>query len=69
MRPLAADLLAEWFSSTGTTQRDFATSLEIREETMSRWLAGRLMPSLVSRIAIEHVTFGRVPRTSWGAPS
>lgn len=63
--PPAASLLREWFVSVGTTAKDFAARLEVREETLSRWLSGRLVPSMVSRLAIEHVTHGRVPTAAW----
>lgn len=64
--PPAAALLREWFASMGITAKDFATSLELAPEYLSRIMAGRVRPSLVTRLAIEHVTRGRVPAASWG---
>lgn len=68
MSPPAAALLREWFESMGMTAKDFATSLEVRPESLSRWMHGTLMPSLVTRMAIELATKGRVTAKSWSMP-
>jgi hypothetical protein len=61
----AAVALASWFAATGTTAISYAVRLDVRPETLSRWLAGRLFPSRVARLAIEYTTGGVVNHTAW----
>jgi len=63
MTPIAAARLRAYLTSTGRTARDVSVELGIAEETLSRWLCGKLVPSLMARIAIEHVT--GISRADW----
>lgn len=65
MRGDAPRRLHEWLLRERMTQADFAKLLEIAPETLSRLMNGRLAPSKVVRIAVEHVTGGAVPERSW----
>lgn len=48
------------------SRKRLAEELDVREETLSRWLSGRLVPSMLARIALEHVLL--VPREDWEKP-
>lgn len=66
--PLGSRLVREWLRLHGLTARSLAASLEVDEATVSRWLNGALMPSKVSRLAMEHITQGAAPAAAWLEP-
>lgn len=59
------DALRQWLVTNGRTARQFAGTLDIAPESISRWFSGRLHPSKVTRLAIEHVTDGAVKHDGW----
>lgn len=61
--PLAAKMIRQWCKAQGVTARALASDLDVSEETISRWLSGRLVPSRIARLAIVHVT--GVPPSAW----
>jgi hypothetical protein len=61
----AAVRLRAWFIEQATTARQLAAEMDVREETVSRWLSGRLKPSRMARHAIAHVTRDAVSVDAW----
>jgi len=68
MAPKAGRLLRDWLRDNDLTARAFSESIEVSEESISRWVSGRLVPSRCVRLAIEYVTSSHVPAASWDQP-
>lgn len=62
--------LANFLSSSGITQEDFAASIGVTQATVSRLASKKhkMKPGLELAVAIERATDGAVPVTSWVAP-
>lgn len=59
--------LASYLEQARVSQADFAAALGVKQPTVSRLVNGVQRPSLDLAIAIERVTRGAVPFTSWAS--
>lgn len=58
-------LLANYLTDRQLTQRAFAKLIAAPPPQISMWLSGRRRPGLDYALAIERVTEGQVPASSW----
>ena len=65
MAPDGPRLLRAWLTAQGKTMTAFAADLGLTLETLSRYLSGKMAPSRTSALAIEFLTAGAVPASSW----
>ena len=57
--------LAQYLAETNTPQCAIAACLGVRHATVSAWVSGGSRPRLRLAVAIERMTDGAVPVTSW----
>lgn len=58
--------LAEHIRARGMKKQDFAKMVGVRNDHLSRWLAGKVRPERPTRMLIALVTEGAVPTEAWG---
>jgi DNA-binding transcriptional regulator YiaG len=58
--------LADHIRSKGMKKQDFAKMVGVRNDHLSRWLAGKVRPERPTRMLIALVTEGAVPTEAWG---
>jgi len=57
--------LAEHIRAQGMKKQDFAKMVGVRNDHLSRWLAGKVRPERPTRMLIALVTDGAVPTEAW----
>lgn len=57
--------LAEHIRARGMKKQDFAKMVGVRNDHLSRWLAGKVRPERPTRMLIALVTDGAVPTEAW----
>jgi plasmid maintenance system antidote protein VapI len=57
--------LSEWIAREGLTKSAVAASLCMTRGALSNLCNGRFKPSLETAVAIERLTEGKVPPSSW----
>lgn len=57
--------LAAHIRARGIKKQDFAKLVGIRNDHLSRWIAGKVCPERPARMLIEIVTDGDVKATEW----
>jgi len=57
--------LAEHIRAQGMKKQDFAKRVGVRNDHLSRWLAGKVTPERPARMLIALVTDGAVPAEAW----
>ena len=57
--------LAEHIRARGMRKQDFAKMVGVRNDHLSRWLAGKVRPERPTRMLIALVTDGAVPTEAW----
>ncbi len=62
---MARERLADWLGEPGRTQAKLARDLGLSGASVSAWLSGHARPEAHYRIALERITGGAVPATSW----
>lgn len=60
--------LQTYLSDTGITQAQFAKQVGLTQPAISKYLRGKLVPSMSAAIKISHATGGKVPVTAWVPP-
>lgn len=64
----APGLLTRWRNSLGLTSCSVSASLGVTQGTWSHWENGSKEPRIRHALAIETITRGEVPVSSWGEP-
>ena len=64
---LDMEKLTEHLAAFKISRRDFAQAIGVHESVLSRFINGHARPGLDSAVAIERVTGGAVPASSWVA--
>jgi DNA-binding transcriptional regulator YiaG len=59
------ELLNLWFKSSGLRKKWFADKIGVCQPTLSNWISGKVTPRLPTRMLIDHMTDGAVPRDRW----
>lgn len=57
--------LAEHIRAQGMKKQDFAKMVGVRNDHLSRWLAGKVRPERPARMLIALITDGAVPTEAW----
>jgi transcriptional regulator with XRE-family HTH domain len=57
--------LKAFFLVNGITAKEFASELDVKPETLSRWINGKLKPSRIAKLAIEYRTQAWVTVGMW----
>jgi transcriptional regulator with XRE-family HTH domain len=57
--------LAQYLAQHGLSQAEFARRIRYPEATVSRWVAGRMVPRRLAMREIEAATGGAVTPASW----
>jgi DNA-binding transcriptional regulator YiaG len=57
--------LADHIRARGMKKQDFAKLVGVRNDHLSRWLAGKVRPERSARMLIALVTDGAVPTEAW----
>lgn len=57
--------LAAYLSSTGLSQKQFADLANLHPSVVSKFLTGKVKPSLETAVSIERITRGKVKASSW----
>ena len=57
--------LAEHIRAQGMKKQDFAKMVGVRNDHLSRWLAGKVRPERPTRMFIALITDGAVPTEAW----
>jgi len=57
--------LADHIRAQGMKKQDFAKMVGVRNDHLSRWLAGKVRPERPTRMLIALVTDGAVPTEAW----
>ncbi len=68
MRPVqngAMDELKKYLKEAGLTRTAFAKLAGVDQSLVSRYITGKLKPSLDRAVAIERATDGKVPPRVW----
>lgn len=65
----AHHLLSAYLTSKGISQKSFADMLSIDRSVVSRFLSGKVKPSLDTAFAIERATKGKVKAWAWVSDS
>jgi len=65
----APEKLREWMGgfTPKLRQSEVAERLAVTEARLSYWLSGKRQPNLKEAVAIDKLTFGRVPARDWVA--
>ena len=58
-------VLREWLRKNGVSANEFAKNLNIAQPTLSRWMAGKALPTVDHAVAIEAATGGAVSCVTW----
>lgn len=59
--------LGEWLKQEGRLQRWVAQRMGVHPSAVNRWVAGTRRPNSHQALALEELTSGMVPVTSWDA--
>lgn len=57
--------LAEHIRARGIKKQDFAKLVGVRNDHLSRWLAGKVRPERPARMLMALITDGDVPTEAW----
>tara|TARA_R100000654_G_scaffold23245_1_gene45556 strand:- start:3086 stop:3319 length:234 start_codon:yes stop_codon:yes gene_type:complete len=57
--------LYEFLAAAEVSQTTFADRIGVSQPTLSRYLTGKTLPSVVIGARIEKVTLGKVPCSAW----
>lgn len=59
-------LLSDWITTSGISRADLARELKVCRSVITYWCLGRHRPSPKSAKALEFLSGGKIPLSSWG---
>lgn len=60
--------LEQWLKKSDVSQLEFAKALGTTRQALNHWISGKSKPKVYFALAVQTLTGGAVPLTSWLTP-